>query len=567
MYGCGGTALTSNSTSQPELSVPSSAQKVPSPNYDFTESDLKKVAKDWSEKESTKQTPPSKVKPSTEKSGQPASSKIKTDSPRKTETKKSRRAKPSPSKKGSSKIPPRGSPTPVLNPPPILNESKNNSLPSVNLPEPTYAPAPIRLDRSYRSIRVKLFPIDKVYGEDPYKKSDASQTIELFNSNGFVISLDSSIQYDANHVAINLQTETLRFLDRHQKISFHGKKEVSILPRTESLTDISLPLKRLKNLSYRGQFAIVTNTESSQSTDRVFVNVVPLEHYTASVASQEIGTSYGKAAVEAQVIAARTYVLYHALGARQVEGKNWDVDPTVKFQAYLGKNVERQETQAAVASTAGKVLTYQGQPIIAYFSSSSGGHTTTPGQSMCYPSYNYEAKRWLQKCSLQERLQLDAKTPYLVGRPDPIVRDGLGHEFAKTFMINTDTILNALRIKNLFQALSLPNDNTIKNSDFTQIRADEVVHGRIQRLSLQMRNAQWKTLNEADSYSFRSSMKWSNNFCSLQGAQNKIQRVTCFGNGHGVGMSQWGAMLMSQQGATAQQILNFYYHNVQIQQL
>ena len=36
------------------------------------------------------------------------------------------------------------------------------------------------------------------------------------------------------------------------------------------------------------------------------------------------------------------------------------------------------------------------------------------------------------------------------------------------------------------------------------------------------------------------------------------------GYGHGVGMSQWGAKILAEQGKSAEEIINFYFDNIEI---
>ena len=80
--------------------------------------------------------------------------------------------------------------------------------------------------------------------------------------------------------------------------------------------------------------------------------------------------SWPLAALEAQAVASRTYALTdHAGGAR------FDVYADTRSQVYLGAKAHTAQTNAAVAATAGQVVTYAGQPAITYFFASSGGMT------------------------------------------------------------------------------------------------------------------------------------------------------------------------------------------------
>ena len=44
-------------------------------------------------------------------------------------------------------------------------------------------------------------------------------------------------------------------------------------------------------------------------------------------------------------------------------------------------------------------------------------------------------------------------------------------------------------------------------------------------------------------------------------------RMSGRGYGHGVGMSQWGAYGMAQDGKTAQEIVTYYFRNVTLEKL
>ena len=100
------------------------------------------------------------------------------------------------------------------------------------------------------------------------------------------------------------------------------------------------------------------------------VNTVDLEAYLASVLGGEMNGSWHQEALKAQAVAARSYALYR----RNRDGNgNFDLCDTARCQVYRGVQDESAGTQAAVAATAGQVLTYRGQIIEALFHSSSGG--------------------------------------------------------------------------------------------------------------------------------------------------------------------------------------------------
>ena len=79
--------------------------------------------------------------------------------------------------------------------------------------------------------------------------------------------------------------------------------------------------------------------------------------YVRGVVGAEMPASWPLAALEAQAVASRTYALTdHAGGAR------FDVYADTRSQVYLGTKAQTPQTNAAVAATAGQVVTYAGSP-------------------------------------------------------------------------------------------------------------------------------------------------------------------------------------------------------------
>ncbi len=116
---------------------------------------------------------------------------------------------------------------------------------------------------------------------------------------------------------------------------------------------------------YRG--ALVLTLDGDQV--RV-VNELPLDDYVRGVVARESPSYWRPAALQAQSVAARTY----ALAVRKPTGE-FDVYPDVRSQVYGGVAAETDATDAAVAATAGRVLTHDGRIASTYFYSSSGGRT------------------------------------------------------------------------------------------------------------------------------------------------------------------------------------------------
>jgi stage II sporulation protein D len=99
------------------------------------------------------------------------------------------------------------------------------------------------------------------------------------------------------------------------------------------------------------------------------INAVSLEDYVRGVVAWESPASWPAEALKAQAVAARTY------GITTKRSGTFDEYPDTRSQMYGGIAAETPTTNAAVAATAGQVVTYDGAPVVTYFFSTSGGRT------------------------------------------------------------------------------------------------------------------------------------------------------------------------------------------------
>ncbi len=126
---------------------------------------------------------------------------------------------------------------------------------------------------------------------------------------------------------------------------------------------------------FRGSVELYARDESI-----VAVNVVGLEAYLRGVVNAEMGTlaRNEQTALEAQAIASRTYALKN-IGRFRQDG--YDIRATVSDQAYLGVRRETDLGNAAVASTAGIVITYRGELASVFYHSTCGYSTASPDEA------------------------------------------------------------------------------------------------------------------------------------------------------------------------------------------
>jgi stage II sporulation protein D len=122
------------------------------------------------------------------------------------------------------------------------------------------------------------------------------------------------------------------------------------------------------------------------------INELPLERYLRGVVPWEMPKGWQSSAYEAQAIAARSYTL-----ATLNPAAAFDLYSDARSQMYGGIRAEEPWTNLAVGATAGKVVSYNGAVITAYYFSTSGGRTT----------------------AVQDEWPSVAPEPYLVSVDDP----------------------------------------------------------------------------------------------------------------------------------------------------
>ena len=118
--------------------------------------------------------------------------------------------------------------------------------------------------------------------------------------------------------------------------------------------------------TYRGSLEFRPNGSGGVDT----VNVVGLDDYVQGVIGAEMPASWATQALETQAVAARTYAI-----TTDVDGGFFNLYPDTRSQMYRGVAAETPSTIAAVAATAGQIVTYNGAPAVTYFFASSGGYT------------------------------------------------------------------------------------------------------------------------------------------------------------------------------------------------
>jgi stage II sporulation protein D len=172
---------------------------------------------------------------------------------------------------------------------------------------------------------------------------------------------------------------------------------------------------------YRGLLRVYSDGKRVQ-----LVNVLRLETYVRGVVGHEMPDDWPIEALKAQAVAARSYAL--ATRAEPDPARPFDLYNDTRSQVYGGIEAESPAVTAAVAATAGQVLSYGGRIIPAYYSASSGGRTSSAAE-------------------------IDGRAvPYLVSVPDPYDTLSPYHDWGP-LLFDARAIAKAMKLRGTLTAL------------------------------------------------------------------------------------------------------------------
>ena len=279
----------------------------------------------------------------------------------------------------------------------------------------------------------------------------------------------------------------------------------------------------------KGEFQeIIDNQQSLTSSITIKVNVnnkieeLNLEKYILGVLAGEMPASFELEALKAQAVAARTYAMYK----KNNTTLEYDVIDTINDQVYLTKEEMEEKWQekfdeyyeklyTAVLSTQNLVLKQNNEIIKAFFFSMSNGYTENSVTVFKEGNLNGVESKWDNK-------ELD--------------------NFEVSTEFTTAELQEKLSVKENI------NIEIISRSDTN--RVTKVLVNEKEYTGIEFRKL--LTLRSTD--------------FDLE-KTNTGYLITTRGNGHGVGMSQYGANGMAKEGYEYQEILKYYYQDTEISSL
>ena len=294
---------------------------------------------------------------------------------------------------------------------------------------------------------------------------------------------------------------------------------------------------------YRGMAEVLRDR-----TGLTVVNRLPMESYLLGVVSAEMGrrNSSEQAALRAQAVVSRTYA-FRNLGRWRREG--FDLYATVSDQAYGGIGAETPEGRAAVQETRGRILTYNGAPIEAFYYSTCGGRTAD----------GFEVFR-------------GASRPYLRSGADVAPHGTAYCSISPRYHWREEWSGGSLRA---VLARYLPNAvGGSRNLDrLVDIRVTRRTgSGRVDQLAVSAGGAEIRVDGQSNIRQVLRTpggdlLRSTAFTLEVSGAGNSVSHLVAEGSGagHGVGLCQWGAVGRARAGQGHQEILAAYYPGTRLE--
>ncbi len=323
------------------------------------------------------------------------------------------------------------------------------------------------------------------------------------------------IRSDSGLRVIDKKNSRIVHESKNSGLNFYPSK-ISSIYLIESDKDILY----VDNTGYRGKI------ELHNILGKIYiVNILSIEEYLYSVVPSEMPASWNVEALKAQAVAARTYSYYYII--KNMNKNVYDVDSTTNFQVYKGIASETPSSIEAVTKTSGIIMTYNYEPIIAYFHSTSGGKTSD-----------------------DKDVWSGVDLPYLESVECKYSENSPHYSWTTELTMNEITKALSEKYKRVD---SIRKISFKKNND--RVISVEIIHNNG---TINLTGNQFRLL-------FPPQKLKSTYFTAKK--TDKTLVINGRGWGHGVGMCQWGAKGRSEKGIKYDDILKYYYKNIKFQKI
>jgi len=356
------------------------------------------------------------------------------------------------------------------------------------------------------------------------------------------------------------------------------------------------PLTWFRGYKYFGGFEYSRTSGAENGNNLTVVNYVNIDDYVKGVLPYEMSSGWPLEALKAQALCARNYV---ACNLNKHKTYNFDVCATTDCQVYNGDNAAQADTNLAVDQTSGQYITYNGEIAEVFYSSSDGG-ATEDSENVFNDAFpwlrgivdEYEQfvqtgyESWTQEYTASEITALLQKKGYSCTNIVSItpIYTPLENMFSvkftdsngRNFTFEREQARTIWTVDSKKKAFSPRYTLTAKGSQ------TEYAEGQLYVLG------QSEPFTDTDVYAIGGngeiakiedknvtiiSASGTSQYILGEHGQKLVSGVTQYGdvyvlrgsgNGHNVGLSQWGARAMAEQGKTYEEIVKYYFTGVEI---
>ena len=300
---------------------------------------------------------------------------------------------------------------------------------------------------------------------------------------------------------------------------------------------------RWKGGVLRGPFRIQPDAYGSWT----LLQHVPLERYLEGVVPHEIGAGSPPAALQAQAVLARTWALANS-HRFAIDGYHLCSD--TQCQVYSDPRQASSAVREAIRATSGQVLAWEGTPIQAWYHASNGGVMAGGEEAWAMDSLPYVQARadgseaWVNGLSLP--LQDTSAVIALLERGEGAY--GTNHprfRWSRTY--------SAAQIAQALSAAGPP--KAVPSVVQVQERG---ASGRVLALKIEMKGGGQTVLLRLDEIR-RTLRRLPSTLFTVKPIGANDWQFQGGGFGHGVGLSQAGAIDLASRGWSAERILKHYY--------
>lgn len=299
---------------------------------------------------------------------------------------------------------------------------------------------------------------------------------------------------------------------------------------------------QLGDKRYRGELVV-----SATDSGLLVVNRVAVEDYLRGVVPLELGTREERdaSALEAQAIAARSYTYVRVPADGSVPATGFHMTATVQHQVYGGVGAEHAVVDDAIAATSGLVLRYNGKVVDGPYSSSCGGRSARPSEVWRDGhDHDYLASvSDVNPATGRPYCDISPRHSWVASFDEPLLRQAVVRHLGTRGASGTTAPT--------VQAVQVGQRTPSGRVATLVVRTDRgtvTMNGHAIRDAL--RDARGAILHSTYFQVEREARSGSRvSGVTLRGA----------GNGHGVGMCQWGAIGRARAGQDVRAILRHYY--------